>query len=160
VNIRLAEERDWPALWSIIATVIKTGDTYTLEPDASEAAAKKYWVDDVLETWVAEEDGEVVGTYVLRANQRGLGSHVSNVGYMVRPGYGGRGIGMQLGEHSLANAKKKGFQAMQFNAVVSTNTRAVELWKRLGFTIIGTVPKGFRHQALGLVDLYVMHRFL
>lgn len=160
MNIRLAEERDWPALWSIISAVIQTGDTYTLEPDASEAVAKRYWVDDVLETWVAEDQGEIVGTYVLRANQRGLGSHVSNVGYMVRPGSGGRGIGMQMGEHSLANAKAKGFQAMQFNAVVSTNTRAVELWKRLGFTILGTVPKGFRHQRLGLVDLYIMHRFL
>jgi len=160
VNIRLAEERDWPALWSIIAAVISTGDTYTLEPDASEAVAKKYWVDDVLETWVAEDGGEIVGTYVLRANQRGLGSHVSNVGYMVRAGYGGRGIGIALGEHSLATAKDRGFEAMQFNAVVSTNTRAVELWKRLGFTIIGTVPKGFRHQSLGLVDLYIMHRFL
>jgi GNAT superfamily N-acetyltransferase len=160
VRIRLAEPRDWPALWSIIGAVIRTGDTYTLEPDASEAAARKYWVDDVMETWVAEKDGEIVGTYVLRANQRGLGSHVSNVGYMVRPGFGGRGIGMQMGEHSLANAKSKGFLAMQFNAVVSTNTRAVELWKRLGFTIIGTVPKGFRHQTSGLVDLYIMHRFL
>ena len=160
MNIRLAEERDWPSLWSIISTVIRTGDTYTLEPDASETTAKKYWIDDVLETWVAEEKGEIVGTYVLRANQRGLGSHVSNVGYMVRPRHAGRGIGMQLGEHSLANAKEKGFQAMQFNAVVSTNTRAVELWKRLGFAIIGTVPKGFRHQALGMVDLYIMHRFL
>jgi len=160
VNIRLAEERDWPSLWSIISTVIRTGDTYTLDPDASEATAKTYWIDDVLETWVAEEKGEIVGTYVLRANQRGLGSHVSNVGYMVRPRHAGRGIGMQLGEHSLANAKEKGFQAMQFNAVVSTNTRAVELWKRLGFAIIGTVPKGFRHQALGMVDLYIMHRFL
>ena len=112
MNIRLAEERDWPSLWSIISTVIRTGDTYTLEPDDSEATAKKYWIDDVLETWVAEEKGEIVGTYVLRANQRGLGSHVSNVGYMVRPGHAGRGIGMQLGEHSLANAKEKGFQAL------------------------------------------------
>ena len=160
MNIRRATESDWPALWSIISHVVRTGDTYTLAPDSTEADARTYWIDDVLETWVAEEDGEVIGTYVLRANQRGLGSHVSNVGYMVRPGLGGRGIGWQLGQHSLGNAKALGFQAMQFNAVVSTNTRAVELWKRLGFSIIGTVPKGFRHQALGLVDLFIMHRFL
>jgi GNAT superfamily N-acetyltransferase len=160
VNIRLATEADWPTLWSIISAVIRTGDTYTLAPDSTEGDARKYWIDDVLETWVAEEDGELIGTYVLRANQRGLGSHVSNVGYMVRPGHAGRGIGWQLGQHSLAHAKALGFEAVQFNAVVSTNTRAVELWKRLGFSIIGTVPKGFRHQTLGLVDLYIMHRFL
>lgn len=160
MNIRLATVADWPSLWSIIREVIKTGDTYTLAPDSSEADARKYWIHDVLETWVGEEDGEIVGTYVLRANQRGLGSHVSNVGYMVRPGCRGRGIGWKLGEHSLEIARKRGFEAMQFNAVVSTNTRAVELWKRLGFSIIGTVPKGYRHQALGLVDLYIMHRFL
>ena len=160
MNIRLAAEGDWPALWSIIKPVISTGDTYTLDPDSSEEEARKYWIDDVLETWVAEENGHIVGTYVLRANQRGLGAHVSNVGYMVRPGQAGKGIGSKLGEHSLANARALGFEAMQFNAVVSTNTRAVELWKRLGFTIIGTVPKGFRHLTLGYVDLYIMHRFL
>jgi GNAT superfamily N-acetyltransferase len=160
VIIRRAEPRDWPGLWSIIESVIRAGDTYTLDPKTPEAEARKYWIDDGLETWVADDGGEIVGTYVLRANARGLGSHVANVGYMVRPGNGGKGIGFRLGEHSLAAARDRGFEAMQFNAVVSTNTRAVELWKRLGFSIVGTVPKGFRHATLGKVDLYIMHRCL
>jgi GNAT superfamily N-acetyltransferase len=113
-----------------------------------------------LSVYVAENDGEIVGTYTLKANQRGLGSHVANAGFMVRPGLDGRGIGFQLGEHSLVQARAAGFQAMQFNAVVSTNHRAIALWQRLGFAIVGTVPKAFRHRQLGLVDLHIMHRFL
>ena len=160
MSIRGAVAEDWPALWSIIAAVIRSGDTYTLEPQASEAEAHAYWIDAGLGTYVAELEGEIVGTYILRANQRGLGSHVANAGYMVRPKYSGRGIGALLAEHSFVTARASGFEAMQFNAVVSTNARAIALWQRLGFVIIGTIPRGFRHQSLGYVDLHVMHRFL
>ncbi len=159
-TVRLAVAEDWPALWLIIAAVVRSGDTYTLDPQVSEAEAQAYWIGGGLQTYVAELNGEIVGTYSLRANQRGLGSHVANAGYMVRPGYAGRGIGTLLGEHSFASARSAGFEAMQFNAVVSTNVRAIALWQRLGFTIIGTVPRAYRHRTLGLVDLHIMHRFL
>lgn len=158
--IRKATPADWPALWSIIAAVAAAGDSYMLDPNVSEAYAQKYWTGEGINTYVAEENGEIVGTYAMRANQHGLGSHVANAGYMIRPGYFGRGLGYALGAHSLDVARAKGFQAMQFNAVVSTNTRAVALWQRLGFEIVGTVPKAFRHTTLGLVDIHIMHRLL
>ncbi len=159
-SVRRAVAADWPAIWSIIQVVVRSGDTYTLEPGVSEDEARKYWVDSVLATYVAESAGEIVGTYVLRPNQRGLGSHVANAGYMVRQDQAGRGIGRLLAEHSFGEARSAGFEAMQFNAVVSTNRRAVELWQRVGFEIVGTVPRAFRHRTLGYVDLHVMHRFL
>ena len=158
--VRPATAADWPAMWSIIAAVIARGDSYTLDPATPEAEAREYWTGPGVTTYVMELDGEIVGTYALRANQRGLGSHVANAGYMVRPGRFGRGIGALLCEHSLREARAAGFEAMQFNAVVSTNVRAVALWQRLGFTIVGTVPRAFRHLELGHVDLHVMHRFL
>ena len=105
-------------------------------------------------------DGRVVGTYVMKANQPGQGSHVANCGYMVAPDVSGRGVGEAMCRHSLEEARGLGFRAMQFNFVVSTNARAVNLWKRCGFSIVGTVPQAFRHPTHGLVDTYVMHRSL
>lgn len=110
--------------------------------------------------YVAEVDGEVVATYALRANQRGLGAHVANAGFMVRPDHAGRGLGMLLGRHALDEARAAGYRAMQFNAVVSTNRRAIALWRRLGFEVIGSVPWGFRHRTRGFVDLHIMYRVL
>jgi ribosomal protein S18 acetylase RimI-like enzyme len=158
--VRRAADADWPAIWPIFAAVVAGGDTYTYAPDTPEPEARRLWMGPGLATYVAESDGEIVGTYVLRANQPGLGAHVANAGYMVRPGRSGRGIGWAMGEHSLAEARLAGFLAMQFNAVVSTNTRAVALWQRLGFMIVGTIPAGFCHRELGYVDLYVMYRAL
>ncbi len=160
MSLRSATEADWPSVWSIIRQVAAAGNTFFLEPDVSESAARDYWMGPGLSAYVAEDDGEIVGTYTVKANHRGLGSHVANAGYMVRPGLDGRGIGFQLAQHSLAEARAAGFQAMQFNTVVSTNHRAIALWQRLGFNVVGTVPKAFRHLELGLVDLHIMHRFL
>ena len=97
---------------------------------------------------------------MIKPNYHGRGSHVANATYMVKSEWRGRGIGRKLGEHSLAAARELGYLAMQFNAVVSSNEVAVKLWQRLGFSIIGTVPKGFQEARMGLVDLYIMHRFL
>jgi RimJ/RimL family protein N-acetyltransferase len=160
INIRRASEGDWPAIWAIMSVVLAGGDTYTLAPETSEAEARAYWTGNDIMTWVAELDGAVVGTYAVRANQRGLGAHVANAGYMVSPDVAGKGIGTAMGEHSLAIAHAAGFRAMQFNAVVSTNTRAIALWQRLGFNIVGTVPEAFLHRSRGYVDLHIMHRFL
>ncbi|MFN8573745.1 MAG: N-acetyltransferase [Gemmatimonadaceae bacterium] len=160
LSIRLASDADWPAIWPLFRQVVSTGDTYTIAPEVSEADAKAYWMGKGLAVYVAEREGHVVGTYALRANQPGLGSHVANAGYMVDPAHSGEGIGTRMCEHSLVEARQRCFQAMQFNAVVSTNRRAVALWQRHGFVIIGTVPKGYNHRQLGLVDLYIMHRTL
>jgi len=158
--IRRATDADWPALWPIVAAVLAGGDTYALAPGTTEPEARAFWMGPGLTTYLAELGGEVVGTYALKANQPGLGAHVANAGYMVRAGHSGRGIGTALGEHSLATARAAGYRAMQFNAVVSTNVRAIALWRRLGFAVVGTVPGAFRHRELGYVDVHIMHRFL
>ena len=160
IRVRRAVADDWPAIWRIFSAVVAAGDTYTYAPDTSETEARRLWLGDGFITSVAERDGRIVGTYVVKPNQPGLGAHVANAGYMVRPDAFGGGIGAALCEHSLAEARAAGFRAMQFNAVVSTNTRAVALWERFGFRIIGTVPDGFRHARLGYVDLFIMYREL
>ena len=158
--LRLAVDADWPAIWAIFRAVIAGGDTYTFAPDMPERDARRAWLGPGLATYVAEWDGEVVGTYVLRPNQPALGAHVANAGYMVRPDTFGHGIGTAMGEHSLHEARAAGYRAMQFNAVVSTNVRAVALWRRLGFDVIGTMPGGFHHRERGYVDLLIMYRRL
>ncbi len=160
LRIRAATADDWPAIWSIFSAVVATGDTYMYPPDTPEADARRTWTGPGLWTYVAEADGEIVGTYAMRVNQPGHGSHVVNAGYMVRPHAFGRGVGGAMCAHSLGEARTLGFRAMQFNAVVSTNARAVALWQRMGFAIVGTVPRAFRHATLGEVDLHIMHRFL
>jgi L-amino acid N-acyltransferase YncA len=160
IEIRKARESDFEAIWQIFHQVVERGDTYTYDPNTTKQQARSIWLSDGITTYVACEDGEVVGTYGLRPNQPGLGSHVANAGYMVSAEHSGRGIGRMMCEHSLAEARAAGFLAMQFNAVVSTNERAVRLWQRMEFTVVGTVPKAFRHKELGLVDLFIMHRFL
>lgn len=126
----------------------------------SEDAALAYWCAPANETFVADEGGTLSGTYILRANQAGGGSHVANCGYITAEGTQGRGIARQMLEHSLTRARARGFKAMQFNFVVSTNARAVALWRSLGFAVVGTLPGAFRHQQLGYVDAYVMFRSL
>ena len=158
LQLRRATDADWPAIWAIFHAVVAAGDTYLYPPDMSESDARLSWLGAGVATYVAERDGEVVGTYVLKPNQLALGAHVANAGYMVRPGAFGGGIGTTMCEHSLVEAHAAGYRAMQFNAVVSTNRRAVDLWKRLGFAIIGTVPGGFRHAEHGYVDLFIMFR--
>lgn len=158
--LRRAADADWSAIWSIFRAVVATGDTYTYAPDMPEADARRAWMGPGLATYVAERDDEIVGTYALKPNQPALGAHVANAGYMVRPGTFGGGIGTAMAEHSLDEARAAGFRAMQFNAVVSANTRAVALWRRLGFEVIGTVPEGFLHRDLGYVDLLIMYRRL
>lgn len=160
LQIREASSADWPAIWAIIAAVVAPGTTYTLEPEVSEQDARTYWMAEGLTAYIAIHAGQVVGTYAMRANQRGLGSHVANAGFMVRPDAEGQGIGAAMGNHALAQARARGFLAMQFNCVVSTNQRAIRLWESLGFSIVGTVPRAFRHPSQELVDIHVMHRFL
>ncbi len=158
--IRPAELRDHAAIAAIIVPTIREGATYALDPAMSEAEAVAYWTAPDKQAFVAEADGEILGTYYLRANQAGGASHVANCGYMTAAAASGRGIARRMCEHSLDQARARGFAAMQFNFVVSTNERAVRLWQSLGFAIVGTLPGAFRHPTLGEVDALVMFRRL
>lgn len=145
----------------MLQAAFAAGDTYAYAPETTEAEAHDIWVKSPLATYVTVDgDGNVIGTYILKQNQPGLGSHVCNCGYVVTPGAQGRGIGAAMCEHSQSEARSMGFRSMQFNFVVSTNTRAVHLWQKLGFRIVGTLPGAFRHKVLGDVDAHVMFKHL
>ncbi len=159
-TIRRATEADADAIWAIFHDVVASEDTYVFPADTPREEALAYWFGPGITSWVAEDQGRVVGMYKIVANQHGLGSHVANASFMVAPSRGRRGVGRQMGVHALQEARQRGFVAMQFNFVVSTNTAAVELWRSLGFAIVGTLPKVFRHSTLGYVDAYVMYRSL
>ena len=158
--IRRANAADAAAIWKIFQSVVAPGDTYSFAADTTERDAVGYFLGPGITSFVAEEDGRVIGMYKLIPNRIGRGSHVSNASFMVDPRAQGRGAGRALGEHCLDEARRQGYDAMQFNFVVSTNTAGVALWKKLGFAIVGTLPKAFEHATLGKVDAYVMHRFL
>ena len=160
MTIRPAIRSDEDAIWSIFHTVIARGDTYVFDAQMPREEALGYWLHPGTHTYVAESDGQVVGTYILKPNQPALGSHVANAAFMVLPTARGSGVGRRMGEHCLAEARRLGFRAMQFNFVVSTNEVAVRLWQQLGFQIVGTLPGAFRHSKLGFVDAYVMFRML
>jgi len=160
LSIRPAHPSDRDAIWSILEPIIRAGDTYTLAPDMSREDALAYWFSEHNEALVAEDGGAILGTYFLRANQRGGGAHVANCGYMTAPSATGRGVASAMCAHSLERARSRGFRAMQFNFVVSTNERAVRLWQKHGFRIVGQLPNAFRHPEAGYVDAYVMYREL
>jgi ribosomal protein S18 acetylase RimI-like enzyme len=158
--IRPSAEADADAIWSILEPVLKAGETYALPRDWTRAEALAYWHGADRTVFVAEEAGEVLGTYYLHANQMGGGAHVANCGYITHGRAVGRGIARAMCVHSLQFAAGQGFKAMQFNLVVSTNARAVALWKRLGFEVVGLLPGAFEHPTLGFVDALVMYRRL
>lgn len=158
--IRSACSEDWPFVWAIIEPVIRAGDTYALDTDLSEEAARAYWFGADKEVFVAEEDGSILGTYYMRANQAGGGRHVCNCGYITGAHATGRGVARRMCLHSLDYARARGYRAMQFNFVVSANERAVRLWQSLGFEIVGRLPLAFFHPAHGYVDALVMFQTL
>jgi ribosomal protein S18 acetylase RimI-like enzyme len=160
VEIRTATAADRDAIWDIFREVVAARDTYAFDPGMSHQDALGYWFQANTRTYVAESSGRIFGTYILRPNQSGGGSHVANAGFMVAPDARGRGIGRAMAEHCLSEARRLGFRAMQFNFVVSTNDPAVRLWQKLGFKIVGTLPGAFHHPEEGYVDVYVMFRSL
>ena len=149
-------------MWPLVLATIRTGETYTWNPDAGEDACRSWWMQAAPgRTFVAvDEDGTVLGTAKSGPNQGGGGSHVATAGFMVGAEYGGRGVGKALLEHVIATARNDGFRSMQFNAVVETNVHAVRLWQSVGFEILATIPEGFRHPTEGYVGLLVMWRSL
>jgi ribosomal protein S18 acetylase RimI-like enzyme len=176
-----ATDGDRDAVWRIFHEVVASGDTYAIDPEISREQALAYWFRPDTHTYVAKGESlddsgavagkapnspaviqgrDIVGTYILRPNQSGGGSHVANAAFMVAPDVRGEGIGRAMCEHCLSEARRLGFRAMQFNFVVSTNQPAVLLWQKLGFKIVGTLPGAFRHPEKGYVDVYVMYRSL
>lgn len=161
ITIRRFEDADWPVVWPILRATFAAGDTYAFAPQSTEAEIRRAWIDAPAATYVAcAQDGRLLGTYYIKANQAGLGAHVSNCGYVVASDAQGRGVATAMCEHSQKEALSLGFRAMQFNLVVSTNERAIRLWQKLGYSVIGTLPGAFRHQRLGYVDALVMYKQL
>jgi RimJ/RimL family protein N-acetyltransferase len=158
--IRPAVSANANAIWAILEPTIRAGETYTLPRNMEREQALAYWFSPRHTIFVAEQNGEVVGSYYLRANQDGGGAHVCNCGYMTAARAAGRGVATAMCEHSLEYARSRGFRAMQFNFVVSSNHAAIHLWEKLGFVIVGHLPKAFLHPALGYVDGLVMYRAL
>jgi ribosomal protein S18 acetylase RimI-like enzyme len=160
VQIRAAAAGDAHSIWAILEPIIRDGETYTLPPDLDKDSALAYWQSPEHEVFVAQDNAEIVGTYFLQANQKGGGAHVANCGYMTTPSATGRGVARAMCAHSLDRARERGFKAMQFNFVISTNERAVRLWQSFGFEIVGRLPAVFQHPTLGYVDAYIMYRNL
>ena len=181
MKIRPATDADRDAIWNIFHKVVAAGDTYTLDSNISREDSLAYWFASGTRTYMAEEDAagdgvtvpgkptasptitrvrQVLGTYILRPNQSGGGSHVANAGFMVSSSARGQGIGRAMAKHCLSEARRLGFRAMQFNYVIATNTAAIRLWQDLGFEIVGTLANAFRHPNKGYVHVYVMYRSL
>jgi L-amino acid N-acyltransferase YncA len=160
MTIRPARSADANAIWAILEPTIRAGETYTLPRDMERDDALAYWFSAEHTVFVAEQDGEVLGSYYIRANQKGGGAHVCNCGYMTAAWALGRGVATAMCEHSLEYARSQGFRAMQFNFVVSSNRPAIHLWQKLGFAIVGRLPEAFLHPGLGYVDGLVLYRAL
>ena len=147
-------------LWPIIEPIVREGQTYAIASDCSYEEACEYWFRKDNLCYAAFEDRECLGTYYLRPNQSGGGMHIANAGYMVAQTARGKGVARQMCVHSMKEAQRLGYKAMQFNFVVSTNHVAVALWEKLGFSVIGVIPEGFNHPLKGYVDALVMYQKL
>ena len=160
ISIRPATDADWPSILPIVKPVLAAGETYAIDTDLDDAGVKAYWMMPAHEVFVAEIDGQIVGTYYIMPNQRGGGAHVCNCGYMTSEAARGKGVARAMCLHSLEHARQRGYRAIQFNHVVSANKTAVALWQKLGFDIVGTLPRAFNHPVHGYVDSYVMFQTL
>lgn len=160
IEIRKITPADYDEVWEIIRAVISTGDTYLFHPTSSKDKMLSYWCGADKYTYIALIDNKIAGTFCIKDNQPDLGSHVANASFMASPNFAGQGVGKTMGLYALEEAKNLGYKAMQFNMVVKSNERAVELWKKLGFQIIAEIPDAFNHQQLGLTNAYIMFRKL
>lgn len=160
LKITPATEQDFDKIWPIFQDIVQNGRTFVYRPDISFDEAKTVWFDEKFATYIAHVGDEVVGAYVIRPGHRDLGSHIANAAYVVSYAHRSKGYGETMARDSFVRAKELGYQAMQFNYVISTNKVAIALWQKLGFVIVGTVPKAYQHKELGLVDIYIMHKYL
>lgn len=161
ISIVEAKANDWPQIWAILEPVFRAGETYTYAQDITAEQAHNVWMQLPAKTFVClGAEGNVIGTYYIKANQSGRGSHVCNCGYVVSTAARGLGVASAMCQHSQEIAATMGFRSMQFNCVISTNEGAVRLWQQLGFVIVGTLPEAFKHPTKGYVDAFVMYKYL
>jgi ribosomal protein S18 acetylase RimI-like enzyme len=160
IEIRKYREEDQDQVWEIIKYVISGGDSFTYDPGTPREEVLTDWTSPEKHTFVAVAGDKVLATFYIKPNQTGLGSHVANGSYMVSPDARRTGIGRMIGQFSIEEAQRLGFSAMQFNFVVKSNEKAVNLWKSLGFLIIGEIPEAYRHAEHGLTNAYIMYRKL
>lgn len=160
MNIREVKEKDFEQIWPIFRDIVSAGDTYAYSRSTTKEEALQIWLKAPKKTYVFEESGDILGTYYIKTNQAGPGSHVCNCGYMVSSKARGRGLATSMCEHSQQVAKEFGYKAMQFNFVASSNEGAVRLWMKLGFETVGRLPKAFNHPSKGYLDALVMYKWL
>lgn len=161
MKIRQMTDADWPEVWAMMQPVIRAGETYPYARDMTAAGAHKMWLDIPEASYVAADElGKLLGTYYIKSNQPTLGAHVANCGYIVAENARGCGVASRVCEHSQAEALRLGYRAMQYNLVVKTNEASVYLWKKMGFTIVGTLPGAFHHPAHGYVDAFILYKEL
>lgn len=158
--MREATEADFDKIWPIFQQIVSAGDTYAYSQDTTKEQAINIWLKIPQKTFVFEQDGEVLGTYYLKTNQAGPGNHVCNCGYMVSSQARGKGLATSMCHHSQEIAKQFGYKAMQFNFVASSNEGAIRLWEKLGFEVVGKLPKAFDHPTKGYIDSLVMYKWL
>ena len=158
MTIRPATAADWSLIWPFFDEIVKDGQTYAYPDDLTSSTATSLWMEQPPGLTVVATEGDVVlGSAKMGPNRPARGSHVATASFMVDPAARGKGVGRRLAAHVVEWARAEGYRAIQFNAVVETNTVAVKLWQDLGFEIIGTVPETFDHRVHGLVGLHVMH---
>ncbi|WP_372369760.1 N-acetyltransferase family protein [Candidatus Uabimicrobium sp. HlEnr_7] len=160
MNIRQAQKDDWPQVWNVLREAFHSEETYVYFANISEEDAYDIWIKKSLHVYVVEQDQVILGTYYIKPNQQGLGSHICNCGYISASQARGKGVGSLMCKHSLEEAKKIGFLAMQYNLVVSTNEGAIRLWKKFGFEIVGTIPQAFYFRKEKYVDAHIMYKKL
>ena len=160
LKIREAQDSDFDQIWPIFHEIVSAGDTYAFPRNASREEAYDLWMATPRRTYVAEESGQILGTYYIKTNHAGPGSHVCNCGYMVPKKSRAKGIATAMCMHSQKIAVELGYKAMQFNIVATSNQGAVRLWSKLGFDIVGRLPKAFNHPSIGFVDAYIMYKWL
>lgn len=161
ISIRQALPQDAEEIWALFREVIDEGDSYLLDDSTTEEEGLAYWMGEGTTTYVAvDTENRVVGAYVIRRNLPGRGSHIANASYMVAAECRGEGIGRALCADSIAEAQRQGYRGILFNCVVSTNVRAVEAWRMMGFEIVGMVPEAFNHKEKGFVNAFIMYKAL
>lgn len=160
VVIRPSHSEDAASVLSIILPVIRAGDAYALPTDMTDDDASAFWYAANHSVFIASDGDDVLGTYFLRANNKGGGDHLANAGFITADRARGRGIAKAMCLHAIGTARDRGFLAMQFNFVIATNHSVVRLWQSLDFDIVGRIPQAFRHPSEGLVDALIMHRYL
>lgn len=159
MQIRVASDEDWPAIYPFYAAVMAEGRTYAFPERQTLDEARPWWMEPPPgQVVVAVAGGRIAGSAKMGPNRPGRGAHVATAAFLVDPAYRGGGVGRALGEHVIAWCREQGYHGIQFNAVVEVNEPAVRLWRSLGFEVIGTVPEAFDHPDHGLVGLHVMYR--